>query len=105
MVLDPFVAGDGRVGFFEDKTHFGDGREAAPGRSDGAVFCGGHRDAPDNKGVKLSIKKSFSVFRVYRAAGWKKSGVRPGRVASWGFPLDKSGDASHFLYPSFAGNW
>jgi hypothetical protein len=59
MVLDPFVAGDGRVGFFEDKTHFGDGREAAPGRSDGAVFCGGHRDAPD----KLGGDHSGSKFR------------------------------------------
>ena len=50
MVLDPFEPDGGRVGFLEHKTHFGGGREAAPGGSYGAVFCGGRRDAANKLG-------------------------------------------------------
>jgi hypothetical protein len=59
MVFDPFEPDGGRVGFLEHKTHFGDGREAARGGSDGAVFCGGRRDAAN----KLSGDHPGSKFR------------------------------------------
>ncbi len=59
MVLDPFEPDGGGVGFFEHKTHFRGGREAAPGGPDGAVFCGGRRDAAN----KLSGDHPGSKFR------------------------------------------
>jgi hypothetical protein len=59
MMLDPFKPGGERVGFFEHETHFVGGWEAAPGGSDGAVFCGGRRDAAN----KLSGDHPGSKFR------------------------------------------
>ena len=50
MVLDPFEPDGGRVGFFKHETHFWDDRKAASGGSDGAVFCGGRRDAANKLG-------------------------------------------------------
>jgi hypothetical protein len=47
LALDSFEPHGGRVGFFEHETHFRVDPEAAPGGSDGAVFCGGRGDAPD----------------------------------------------------------
>jgi len=47
LTLEPFEPGAGVVGFFQDKTHFGDARNAAPGSLNCPVFCRGRRDTPD----------------------------------------------------------
>jgi hypothetical protein len=48
VALEPFEPGAGMIGFFQDKTHFGGGRGGgAPGSLNCPVFCGGHRDAPE----------------------------------------------------------
>jgi hypothetical protein len=57
MVLDPFKPDGGRVGFFEDKTHFGVHPKAPPGGSDGAIFCGGGRDTANKLGGDHSGSK------------------------------------------------
>jgi hypothetical protein len=47
LTLEPFEPGAGVVGFFQDKTHFGDARNAAPGPLNCPVFCGRRRDTSD----------------------------------------------------------
>jgi hypothetical protein len=47
LALLPFEPGAGMAGFFQDKTHFGHDRHAAPGSLNCSVFCGCRRDTPD----------------------------------------------------------
>jgi hypothetical protein len=50
LSLEPFDPGVGGVGLFQDKTHFSDTRDAAPGLLNCPIFCGRRRDTPDELG-------------------------------------------------------